>query len=299
MSVEERRDCSRPAFVMRIDSHQHFWKYNAVRHSWISEEMSLLKRDFMPENLDEERKANGINATIAVQADQSEDETLFLLELAEHNPSIAGVVGWIDLCSPQAAKRIQFFAQFERLRGFRHIAQDEPDEYFLVREDFLRGVACLREFNLSYDILIYPKQMLAALELVSRFPEQRFVIDHMAKPEIKAKNRSGWAVLMQKIAAHPNVYCKLSGLVTEADWHHWRKEDFRPYFDVVFDAFGPKRLMFGSDWPVCLLVASYQQVLEIVEDYIQDCAADIKERIFGGNAADFYQLKAAKRGLAA
>jgi L-fuconolactonase len=284
---------------MRIDSHQHFWKYNAVRHSWITDEMSLLKRDFIPENLDEERKANRIDATIAVQADPSEDETLFLLQLAERNSSIAGVVGWIDLCSPQAAQRARFFSQFAKLRGFRHIAQDEPDDRFLVREDFVRGIACLRQFNFTYDILIYPKQLPAALELVSHFPEQRFVIDHMAKPEIKARNRSAWAVLMQKVAAHPNVYCKISGLVTEADWHQWKKEDFHPYFDVVFDAFGPKRLMFGSDWPVCLLAASYQQVVGIVEDYVQDCAADIKEKIFGGNATEFYQLKTAKRGLAA
>jgi L-fuconolactonase len=284
---------------MRIDSHQHFWKYNAVRHCWITHEMSLLKRDFMPENLDEERKANRIDATIAVQADQSEDETLFLLQLAENNPNIAGVVGWIDLCSPQATKRMKFFAQFAKLRGFRHIAQDEPDDRFLVREDFVRGISCLRQFNFTYDILIYPKQLPAALELVSRFPEQRFVIDHMAKPEIKARNRSGWAVLMQEVAAHRNVFCKVSGLVTEADWQRWKKEDFWPYLDVVFDAFGPKRLMFGSDWPVCLLAASYQQVGETVEEYFEDCATDVKEKIFGGNAAEFYQLKAAKRGSAA
>lgn len=284
---------------MKIDSHQHFWQYNAVRHAWITEEMSLLKRDFMPENLDEERKANNIDATIAVQADQSEEETLFLLQLAQRNASIAGVVGWVDLCSPHAARRLKHFAQFDKLRGFRHIAQDEPDDRFLIRPDFLRGVALLREYGFTYDILIYPEQLPSALELVASFPEQKFVVDHIAKPEIKSRSRSGWAVLMQNIAAKPNVYCKLSGLVTEADWKTWKKEDFRPYLDVVFDAFGPKRLMFGSDWPVCLLAASYQQVVEIVEGYIQDFAADIKDKIFGGNAADFYQLKAAKRGLAA
>ena len=284
---------------IRIDAHQHFWQYNAVRHSWINEEMSLLKRDFMPKNLDEERKANNIDATIAVQADQSEDETLFLLDLAQRHSSIAGVVGWVDLCSPHAAKRLKRFSQFDKLRGFRHIAQDEPDDHFLVRPDFLRGMALLREHGFTYDILIYPEQLPAALELVAHFPEQKFVIDHLAKPEIKTRSRAGWAVLMQNIAAKPNVYCKLSGLVTEADWKTWKKEDFRPYLDIVFDAFGPRRLMFGSDWPVCLLAASYQQVVEIVEDYIQDFAADIKDKIFGGNAADFYQLKAAKRGLAA
>ena len=284
---------------MRIDSHQHFWKYNAVRHSWITDEMSVLKRDFMPENLEAELKANGIDATIAVQADQSEEETLFLLQLAGRNTAIAGVVGWIDLCSPGAAKRMKFFAQFEKLRGFRHLVQDEPDDRFLVRDDFVRGIACLRQFGFTYDILIYPEQLPAAVELLARFPEQRFVIDHIAKPEIKTKSRSGWAVLMQNIAAHPNVYCKLSGLVTEADWAHWKKEDFWPYLDIVFDAFGPGRLMFGSDWPVCLLAGSYQQVVEIIEEYLQDCQADIKEKIFGGNAAEFYRLKMARHGSAA
>jgi len=270
-----------------------------VRHSWITEEMSLLKRDFMPENLDEERKANNIQSTVAVQADQSEEETLFLLQLGQRNSSIAGVVGWVDLCSPHAAKRLKFFSQFDKLCGFRHIAQDEPDDHFLVRPNFLRGIALLREFGFTYDILIYPEQLPAALELVSQFPEQKFVLDHIAKPEIKARSRAGWAVLMQNIAAKPNVYCKLSGLVTEADWKNWKKEDFRPYLDIVFGAFGPKRLMFGSDWPVCLLAASYKQVLEIIEDYVQDFAADIQDKIFGGNAAEFYQLKATKRGLAA
>ena len=261
--------------------------------------MSALMGDFLPENLEEERRANGIDATIAVQVDQSEDETLFLLQLAERNSSIAGVVGWIDLCSPQAAKRIKFFSKFGKLRGFRHIAQDEPDDRFLVRDDFVRGIAGLRPFGFTYDILIYPRQLPAAVDLVARFPEQQFVIDHLAKPQIKARNRSGWAALMQKMAAHRNVYCKLSGMVTEADWRHWKKDDFRPYLDVVFGAFGPARLMFGSDWPVCLLAASYQQVLEIVEDYVQDCAADLKGKIFGGNAAQFYRLKTAQHGLAA
>jgi L-fucono-1,5-lactonase len=284
---------------MRIDAHQHFWQYNAVRHSWITEEMSLLKRDFMPENLADDRKASNIDATIAVQADQSEEETLFLLQLAQRNSSIASVVGWVDLCSPHAARRLKHFSQFDKLCGFRHIAQDEPDDRFLVRPDFLRGIASLREFGFTYDILIYPDQLPAALELVAHFPEQRFVLDHIAKPEIKLRSRSGWAALMQNIAAKPNVYCKLSGLVTEADWKNWKKQDFRPYLDIVFGAFGPKRLMFGSDWPVCLLAASYQQVVEIVEDYVQDFAPDIKDKIFGDNAAEFYQLKAAKRGLAA
>ncbi len=284
---------------MKIDSHQHFWIYNAARDSWITDEMSVLKRDFLPEHLEQELNANHIDATIAVQADQSEDETLFLLRLAENNPSIAGVVGWIDLRSSQAADRMRFFSRFEKLRGFRHIAQSESDDRFLLRDDFVKGIACLRQFGFSYDILIYPKQLPVALELVMRFPEQRFVIDHMAKPGIKTRSCAEWTALMRNIATHANVYCKLSGLVIEADWHHWKKEDFRPYLDVVFDAFGPQRLMFGSDWPVCLLAGSYQQVLQIIEEYVKHCPADVKEKIFGGNAAQFYRLKTARHGFAA
>jgi L-fuconolactonase len=284
---------------MRIDSHQHFWKYNPVRDSWITDEMSVLKRDFLPEDLDPVRKANSIDATIAVQADQSEDETRFLLQLAEHNPSIMGVVGWVDLRSPQVEERLRFFSKFEKLRGFRHIAQSEPDDRFLVHEDFLRGVAQLQQFGFTYDILIYPKQLPAALELVTHMPQQKFVIDHLAKPLIKSRIIAEWAKLMQSIASNPNVCCKLSGLVTEADWRHWKKEDFRPYLDVAFQAFGPDRLLFGSDWPVCLVAASYRQVLQIVEDYVQGYPADTKEKIFGGNAARFYGLKTAKHGSAA
>lgn len=284
---------------MRIDSHQHFWKYDATRHAWITDNMSALKRDFLPHDLDPELKANEIDATILVQVDQSEEETRFLLQLAEHNANIAGVVGWIDFCSSQVEDRLRYFSQFEKLCGFRHIAQAEPDDRYLVRDDFTRGIACLRQFGFIYEILIYPKQLLAALELVTRFPQQAFVIDHMAKPEIQAKKEANWAATMREIAANPNVYCKVSGLVTETDWHRWKKEDFWPYLDVVFDAFGPDRLMFGSDWPVCLLAASYGQVLEIIKEYVQGYPADVKEKIFGGNAARFYRLKPARHGFAA
>lgn len=284
---------------MRIDAHQHFWRYDAARDVWITGEMSVLKRDFLPQDLSATRQANGFDATVVVQVDQSEDETFFLLKLAEHDPSIAGVVGWVDLCSSRIAERLAYLSQFEKLRGFRHIAQSEPDDRFLVREDFLRGIACLEQFGFTYDILIYPKQLPAALELAQQFPKQPFVINHMAKPEIRANKRAEWTALMRDVGANPSVYCKLSGLVTEADWHHWKKEDFRPYLDIVFDAFGPGRLMFGSDWPVCLLAASYEQVLQIVEEYVQGYPAEAKAKIFGGNAAQFYRLKTAQHGFAA
>ena len=276
---------------MKIDSHQHFWKYNPARDGWITDAMSVLKRDFLPEELARECQANGIDATIAVQADQSENETLFLLDLAEGSQRIAGVVGWVNLASPNIEERLEHFSRFDKLRGFRHIAQSEPDDRFLVRADFANGISRLREFGFIYDILIYPRQLPAAIELAEKNPEQQFVIDHMAKPEIRTRNSESWAAHIRDIAKNSNVYCKLSGLITEAHWNRWKTEDFRPYLDIVFDAFGPNRLKFGSDWPVCLLAGSYRQVKDILEDYLDGYSAADKEKIFGGNAIQFYGLK--------
>lgn len=284
---------------MTIDSHQHFWRYDPARGAWITDRMSLLKRNFLPVELQRECDANGIDATIAVQADQSENETLFLLDLAEHSKRIAGVVGWVDFRSPRLESRLQFFSQFKKLCGFRHIAQAESDDRFLLGRDFIRGIARLREFNFTYDLLIYPRQLPAAVGLVTRFPEQRFVVDHLAKPDIKMGGNAAWTTHIRAIAQNTNVYCKVSGLVTEADWLHWRPEDFWPYLDVVFDAFGPDRLMFGSDWPVCLLAGSYRQVKQLIETYVEARAVKHKENIFGGNAIRFYGLKAVPHGLAA
>jgi L-fuconolactonase len=284
---------------MKIDSHQHFWRYDAVRDAWITDSMAVLRRDFLPEHLAAECVANGMDASIAVQADQSESETMFLLDLAEKNKRIAGVVGWVDLSSPRVGERLEYFSHSSKLRGFRHIAQSESDDRFLVRENFVKGVAQLRAFGFTYDILIYPRQLPAAIELVSRLPEQRFVVDHLAKPEIKSGKTAPWAARMKEIAQSKNVFCKLSGLVTEADWKHWKAGDFKPYLDAVFGAFGADRLMFGSDWPVCLLAATYSQVKQIIEEYVKGFSQVDKEKLFGGNAAHFYGLKTAQHGLAA
>ena len=283
---------------MKIDSHQHFWRYDAARDAWITEPMAVLKRDFLPEHLAPELTANGIDASIAVQAGQSESETMFLLDLAEKNKRIAGVVGWVDLLSPRVGERLEYFSHFSKVCGFRHIAQAEPDDRFLAREDFVKGVAQLRAFDFTYDILIYSKQLPAAIELAARLPEQRFVVDHVAKPEIKSGKTAPWAAQMRELAQNKNVFCKLSGLVTEADWKHWKADDFKPYLDVVFDAFGVERLMFGSDWPVCLLAATYRQVKQLIENYLTGYSEADKHNIFGGNAARFYELKA-QHGLAA
>lgn len=275
---------------MRIDAHQHFWNYDPVRNSWITDEMVVLKRNFFPQDLFPEMDSTGIEACVAVQADQSEAETNFLLELAQRNKKIAGVVGWVELCAANIVDRLEYFSQFDKLRGFRHVVQAEPDDRFLLSAPFLRGIAALKHFEYTYDILIYPKQLSAAIEMVEKFPQQRFAIDHLAKPPVRTGQLEPWAAQMKKIAAHSNVYCKLSGLVTEADWKNWHPDDFRIYLDIVCDAFGTDRLMFGSDWPVCLLAASYQQVTKLICDYSKKFSQVDRNRIFGENAIHFYQL---------
>jgi len=284
---------------MNIDSHQHFWRYDAVRDAWITDSMAVLKRDFLPEQLAPELSANGMDASIAVQADQSENETTFLLGLAEENPGIAGVVGWVDLRSTDVGQRLEHFSHFPKLRGFRHIAQSEPDDRFLVQEQFVAGVAQLRTFGFTYDILIYPKQLPAAIELAARLPEQRFVVDHLAKPEIKSAKTAPWAAQIKNIAQNKNVFCKLSGLVTEADWKRWKADDFKPYLDVIFEAFSPERLMFGSDLPVYLLAATYRQVKQLIAGYVKGFPRSDQQNIFGGNAVRFYGIKATQHGSAA
>lgn len=284
---------------MKIDSHQHFWRYDAVRDAWITDSMAVLKRDFLPEDLGVELTANGIDASVAVQADQSENETKFLLELAENNSRIAGVVGWVDLLSSRVSERLEYFSHSSKLRGFRHIAQAEPDDRFLLRKEFVDGVAQLSTFGFSYDILIYPRQLPAAIALVAQLPEQRFVIDHCAKPEIKLRKLLPWKAQIREIAQNKSVYCKVSGLITEADWKFWKADDFKPYLDVVFDAFGAERLMFGSDWPVCLPAGTYRQAKQLIEDYVKGFSPADNARVFGGNAARFYRLQVAQHGSAA
>ena len=278
--------------MIHIDAHQHFWRFDPVRDAWITAEMSVLRRDVLPEELEGLLEANGVNGTVAVQADQSEAETVFLLELAQAHPFILGVVGWVDLLAAELDQRLEHFSRQVRFRGVRHIAQAEADD-FLARPDVLRGIGALGKFGLTYDILVYPRQLPAALALVRALPEQPFVIDHMAKPLVAQGVLEPWAARMREMARHPNVCCKLSGLVTEARWTGWAPEDFRPYLDVVLEAFGPERLMFGSDWPVCRLAGEYGEVLALVEGYVGTLSSDEQAGIFGGNAAAFYGLKPA------
>ena len=287
--------------VMRIDAHQHFWRYDPRRDSWITDEMRAIRRDFLPADLEPILASNGIDGCVAVQADQSEDETRFLLDLAHRHPFIEGVVGWVDLRSPRLEETLDTLASDPLLRGVRHIAQAEADD-FLARPDVIRGIGSLGRVGLTYDILVVERQLPAALALTAELPDQPFVVDHLAKPGIKNGCRrptegqvvtgalEPWATHMRELARRPNVCCKLSGLVTEADWRHWRSQDLRPYLDVALEAFGPERVMFGSDWPVCLVAASYERVLGIIVEYAATLSSTERDGLFGGNAIRVYGL---------
>ena len=276
---------------MRIDSHQHFWIYDPTEYAWIDQSMSAIRRTFLPPDLKPELEANGFDGSIVVQVRQTLHETRWLLELAEKHPTILGVVGWVDLCAPDLQSQLQILTRNPKLVGIRHIVQSEPDDRFLLRPDFIRGIAMLDQFGLAYDILIYTKHLPAAVEFVKHFPHQRFVLDHLAKPPIKSGEISFWADHIQRLAAHPNVYCKLSGMVTEADWNLWTPDQMVPYLDIAFEAFGPDRLMIGSDWPVCLLASSYSRTMQVIQDVIRNQSLDCREKILGGNAAAFWRLK--------
>lgn len=274
---------------MTIDAHQHFWHFDPVRDSWITDDMAIIRRDFLPADLEPVLKQNGIDGCVAVQASQSEEETTFLVRLAQAYDIIKGVVGWVDLQSGQLPERLQHLSQYKEIKGYRHVAQGEPDD-FLTRPAVVDGIRQLASFGLTYDILIYPTQLKAALHLVRAVPEVSFVIDHLAKPYIKKKEISRWSNFMAEIAKNKNVFCKLSGMVTEGDWQDWSKKDFFPYMDVIFESFGPDRIMFGSDWPVCLVAANYTQVKTLVDEYVSDWGDDVRAKVFGGNAISFYKL---------
>jgi L-fuconolactonase len=270
---------------MRIDAHQHFWKYSAGMN-WITPEMSAIRRDFGPADLQPLLEEHAMDGCITVQVDQNNAETEMMLGLAAKHAFIKGVVGWIDLCAGDVEAQLISYSGQSKLKGFRHILQGE-DPAFMLQPAFIRGLKALNKAGFAYDLLVYPHQLSAVLRLLEQCPQQRFVIDHLAKPLIKAGHMDEWGEHMKAIAAYDNVYCKVSGMVTEADWGKWQHEDFIPYLDTVSEAFGVSRLMFGSDWPVCLVAGSYSDVVRIVESYF---SADEQAAVFGNNAVDFYQL---------
>lgn len=256
----------------------------------MTEKLAELRRDYLPGDLEPLLKAAKLDGCIAVQARQSMEENRFLLELADTNPIVKGVVGWVDLRAANVEKDLEQFAKHPKFVGVRHVAQDEPDNRFLVGPDFLRGISKLKQFDLAYDILIFPKQLPAAIELVNRFPEQRFVLDHIAKPLIRDGIMEPWQTQIRELAKAENVMCKISGMVTEANWDSWRMEDFTPYLDVVAEAFGAERLIYGSDWPVCLLAGEYTDVFKIVDRWSRRFFEEDREAIFSQNCARFYRL---------
>lgn len=274
---------------MTIDAHQHFWHYDADRDTWLTDEMAALRRDFLPADLEPVLAQNGVDGCVAVQATQSEAETLFLVNMARTYDIVKGVVGWVDLQADTLPERLTALAQHPEIKGYRHVAQAEPDD-FLTRPAVVQGIRRLAELGMTYDILIYPTQLKAALQLVRAVPEVNFVVDHLAKPHIKKQDINRWSNFMAELAKCPNVSCKLSGMVTEADWQEWSKRDFFPYLDVVFDHFGPNRLLFGSDWPVCLVAANYTQVKTLIEEYVSPWGGEVRAKVFGGNAMAFYSL---------
>lgn len=283
---------------MYIDAHQHFWVYEPREYAWIDDSMAPLRRDFLPDDLKPELDRNGFQGCVAVQARQSLQETHWLLDLAKDAPFILGVVGWVDLQSPQVRSQLAAFTANSKLVGIRHIVQSEPDD-FLLQPEFLRGISALEEFDLAYDILIYPKHLPVAAEFVRRFPRLRFVLDHLAKPPVKTGAIDSWARGLRELAEFSNVFCKLSGLVTEADWRIWKPEQIAPYVDVALECFGPNRLMSGSDWPVCTLAASYTCAVNVTKNCLSRQTSEVRDAVLGGTAQRFWRLEPPLQQLSA
>jgi len=275
---------------MKIDAHQHFWKYNEREYGWMSDEMDVLRRDFLLDDLAAVQDPIGFDGAVTVQARMTVEETEWLLSIAEKSPRIRGIVGWVDFCAENVREDLDRFADHPKAVGFRHVVHDEPDDEYMLRPDFLRGLGILNDYDLTYDLLTFTKHLPVAEKVVQQFPDLPFVLDHISKPFIKDGAVSPWDDDLRVLASYDNVTCKISGMVTEADWTNWKPEDFTPYMDIVLEAFGPNRLMIGSDWPVCTLAGQYGEVMQIVVDYVKKLSTDEQARILGGTCAEFYRL---------
>ncbi len=273
---------------MFVDSHVHFWKYHPVKDAWITDDMAIIQRDFLPPDFAEATSNNAITGCIAVQADQSLEENNFLLDLADNDPAVKGVVGWLDLRDVNLASKLEAYAP--KFCGVRHIVQAEKAG-FMLEKSFQRGVSLLHQFGLTYDLLVYEHQLAEAIELLNSLPEQKIVLDHIGKPAIREQSIDNWRKHIVELSKREYLYCKVSGMVTEADWSEWKYADIVPYLDVVMATFGPDRLMYGSDWPVCQLAAPYKEVLELVEKYIASLSENEQHKIMGANALRFYGVK--------
>ena len=273
-----------------IDSHQHFWHYDSSKHVWMDNRMDIIKQDFLPTALFPHLQNCGLGACVAVQANQSEVENEFLLNLTEKNHFIRGIVGWIDLRAENVEVRLEYYKQFSKIKGFRHVIHDEPELDFMLEKAFMKGVSKLKDFDYTYDILIFEKHLPNTIKFIGALPDQPFVIDHIAKPLIKQQITENWASNIKQVAEFENVYCKISALTTEADWANWKKEDFTKYLDTVVQTFGTDRIMYGSDWPVCQLAATYEQQFDIVKEYFSSFSQEEQDKFFGTNAIKFYKL---------
>lgn len=276
---------------MIIDSHHHFWKFNPTEYGWLDEPKSIIRRDFLAPDLRDAMQAAGVDGVISVQARQSLEETHWLLGIANENTFVRGVVGWVPLTSDRVKHDLETVGANPKLRGVRHVLHDESDEQYMARDDFNRGVALLKEFQLTYDLLIFERQLLVAGRFVDRHPDQIFVLDHLAKPRIKSGDREPWAKNFRELAKRPNVYCKISGMVTEADWQTWTQQQLREYFEVALEAFGPERLLAGSDWPVCLVACGYKRWWDILRQWMSEMTPEQNEWFFAQNAIKAYGLK--------
>jgi len=274
-----------------VDAHFHLWKYSAAEYGWIDDHMQTLQRDFLPADLHEGMARGGVRAAVAVQARQTVEETRSLLRLAVEHAFIAGVVGWAPMTDADFPGLLEELILYPRLKGLRHVLQDEPDEAYMLRRDFQHGLAALKGTGLVYDLLISAHQLPLAAQLVDHHPSQVFVLDHAAKPKIRLGEISPWREQLRELARRPNVCCKLSGMVTEADWQRWTVDDLRPYVEIAIDCFGPERLIAGSDWPVCTLASSYVQWWKTLCELLAGLSLSEQERVLGGNAVSVYHLE--------
>jgi L-fuconolactonase len=275
---------------MQIDSHVHFLVYNPQEHVWVTEELRALKASFLPNHVEPLLSRDGFQGCVAVEARQMPKENDWLLNLARSHPVIKGVVGWVDLTATDITSRLEALAVHPGIKGFRHVVIDESDERFLLRDDFQRGIAALGPFGFTYDLLILPRHVPAAVQLVRKLPQQRFILDHLGLPDIRGKQFGSWKSGMKELAALPNLFVKLSGLVFRADWQRWRPEDFTPYIDVALELFGPKRLMLGSNWPVCTVGGEFNAVINAYMDGIRVLSSDDQAEILGGTCVRCYRL---------
>ncbi len=276
---------------MKIDAHHHFWNYNAGEYAWISGSMGVLRKDYLPETLAPELEAAGIDGVVSVQARQSLKETEWLLDLAAEHDFIKGVVGWVPLVSPEAGRDLDNFAPDHFLKAVRHVLHDEPGDDYVLRADFNAGVGLLESRHLAYDILIFERHLRQTIQFVDMHPQQIFVLDHLAKPKIKDNEFEPWRKYMRQLAERENVYCKISGMAVEADHQAWTPEQLKPYYEITLEAFGPRRLMFGTDWPVCLLACEYRQWSEIVRGFVAELSDSEQQRILGETAVEAYHLE--------